>query len=215
VTDIRHARIARMLDDPNLAGDLLLVGVGFARFLDFDGVPAGQKLNTNMVARCVWPKRPRRNWHMQHVLAEDARTYRPPVRWDDGRRCGAPMVRRDGECGRAATSSRLITDWATGEQSWLAACTRHVPWYDEAAQENRESKPERLVVPAANCGGVLARHIPEFDWPKIWEWATEGRWVEHPEVEPWTPPTLTLVLGDGAGGAPVRPLLVGVPSGAS
>jgi hypothetical protein len=215
MTDVRLARSARMLDDPDLDGELLLVGLAFARFLDFGGVPAGKALNTNMVARCVWPKNPRRNWSIKRVVAADARTYQPPLRYDmDGRHCGAPMIRRDGPCGRPSTWSRLVTDWSTGEQSWLLACARHVPWYDQMCRENRETKPDRLVVPAANHGGILARHIPEFAWPKIWHWATDGTWVEHPEVEPWKPPTFTLVLGDGGPGASGQRAML-APVGAS
>jgi hypothetical protein len=198
VSDARYSRSARMLDDPNLGGDLLLVGLAFARFLDFGGIPPGQRLSTNHVADCVWPALSHRAWKVKRVLADDARCYQPPLRYkEDGRRCGAPMIRRDGPCGRTATWSKLLTDWTTGEKSWLMACSRHVQWYDEIARANRESKPDVVPLPAANHGGVLARHIPEFGWPKIWAWATDGRWVEHPEVEPWRPPTLTLHLGDG------------------
>lgn len=210
MTDIRHARIARMLDDPDLTGELLLVGVGFARFLDFGGIPAGEKLNIKHVARCVWPGSRMRNWSVQRTIADDARTYEPPRRTGDGWICGAPMIRRDGACGRGTSYSRLITDWSTGEQSWLAACSRHVHWYDQEARGNREAKPDRLVLPAANHGGLLARHIPEFGWPKIWHWATDGRWVELPEVTPWRPPTFTLHLGDGETSPAARPTLVPV-----
>lgn len=198
-----------MLDDPDLGGDLLLVGLAFARFIDFGGVDPGAKLSTRHVADRVWPAHPRRAWKVKHVLADDARGYEPPLRYnEDGRRCKAPMIRRDGPCGRAATWSRLITDWGSGEQSWLLACARHVQWYDDMARANREGKPDVVPLPAANHGGVLARHIPEFGWPKVWAWATDGRWVEHPEREPRKPPTLTLHLGDGDTTDPgARPVL--------
>lgn len=211
MSDVRLVRTARMFDDPDLDGDLLLVGLAFARFLDFGGIPARQKLNTSMVARCVWPRDRWRGRAIKRTLALDARTYKPPTRHYYADACNAPMVRREGVCGRSPMWSRLVTDWETGEQSWLLACSRHVDWYDKVARENREAKPERLVVPAANHGGVLAPHIPEFGWPKIWAWATDGGWVELPEREPWKPPTFTLVLGDGNPDGPVRhPVLVPV-----
>lgn len=206
MTDVRWSRSARMFDDPDLGGDLLLVGLGFARFLDF-GTPPGQKLSTALVANAVYPSDRRRHWRVKHCIADDARTYRPPQRFEEGRPCGAPMIRREGLCGKAATSWKLITDWATGEQSWVLACRRHVHWYDAVVQANRESKPEKVPLPAANHGGLLARHIPEFAWPQIWVWATDEQWVEHPEVEPWRPPTLTLHLGEGETGDAARPML--------
>lgn len=214
MSDVRYARAARMLDDPDLGGDLLLVGLGFARFLDF-GMPAkplaasvGVKLSTGHVADAVFPGVRGRQRMVKRLLADDARAYRPPRHGSTGRGvCGAPMIRRDGLCGRFSTWSRLITDWETGEQSWLLACRRHVQWYDDAVRANRESEPEVIPVPAANHGGTLARHIPEFGWPKIWAWATDGRWVEHPETEPWKPPTFTLHLGDGGAGDGPRPML--------
>ncbi len=211
MSDIRTVRIARMLDDPDLTGDLLLLGVAFARFLDYGGIPLGEKLNTKHVAGAVFGSGQMGQRRVKGALADDARSYqRPSLTWQD-RVCGAPMIRRDGTCGQRSAWERVVTNWATGEESWLLACRRHVPWYDEQARENREAKPDRLVLPAANHGGLLARHIPEFGWPKIWHWATNGRWVELPEVIPRRPPTFTLHLGDGeASLAAARPTLVPV-----
>ncbi len=195
--DVRSRRFERMLDDADLTGDLLLVGLCFARLLDFGGLKPGEKMNTRHVARAAFGPGKLSQRRVQGVLADDARRYMPPDLTWQTKLCGAPMLRRDGVCGQPSSWTRMLTDWSTGEQSWLLACRRHVQWYDDLARENRETQPERLVRPAANHGGVLARHIPEFGWPKIWHWASNGRWIEHPEGTPWAPPTLTLHLGDG------------------
>lgn len=195
--DVRSRRLERMLDDPDLIGDLLLVGLCFARLLDFGGLKPGEKMNTRHVARAAFGPGKLAQRQVQGVLADDARRYKPPALTWQTKLCGAPMSRRDGVCGRSSSWTRMLTDWSTGEQSWLLACSRHVQWYDDVARENRDTQPKRLVRPAANHGGVLARHIPEFGWPKIWHWATNGRWIEPPERTPWAPPTLTLHLGDG------------------
>lgn len=208
MNDVRSRRLERMLDDPDLSGDLLLVGLAFARFLDFGGIPPGKRLSTGLVARSVWPTRPPslRAYTVQRTLAADARTYKP-VR--ETSRCGAPMVRRPGACGRGTSSYGLITDWDTGEQNDIGACSRHREWLRDLRRRNEADRPEHPPLPAANHGGILARHIPEFGWPKIWAWATDGLWVEHPEGTPWRRPTLALHLGDGEGGG-ARPLLASV-----
>jgi hypothetical protein len=206
MSDIRYARTARMLDDPDLGGDLLLVGLALARFLDFD--PPGEKVNVKQISRACFPRASYRP--VKRIFEMDARTYRPPQpSWSAT--CEAPMIRRDGPCGQHATGHGYLTDWDTGEQEGIWSCARHHAWRMDLIRRNTAAKPQRLPLPAANHGGVLAKHFPEIDWPKIWEWATGGRWVEHPEVEPWKPPTLTLHLGDGADtGRLTRPMLAPV-----
>ena len=107
------------------------------------------------------------------------------------------MLRRPGTCGRARSCYGYLTDWATGEQNWIAACTRHRDWWNAQRAENEAARPARPPVPAANHGGVLARHFPELPWPQVWTWATGGTWFEHPEERPWPRPSLTLYVGDG------------------
>lgn len=209
MSDIRYARTARMLDDPDLGGDLLLVGLAYARFLDF-GMHPGKKLTDTLIAACAFPGDRLRRRKLKRLHADDARTYSPPRQPWTGE-CAAPMIRREGTCGREVSRWRPVTDWRDGEVTWVGGCYRHRDWVDETARANQAEKPRRVPTPAANSGGVLARHLPEFAWPKIWAWATDGRWIEHPESEPWKPPTLTLHLGDGSeDGRATRPLLVPV-----
>jgi hypothetical protein len=97
------------------------------------------------------------------VLDAAARTYRPPQPGYGEDRCRAPMTRRSGPCGRPRTCFGYLTDWATGEKTWLAACTRHDDWSQEQRAANEAARPAHPPLPAANHGGVLARHFPELD----------------------------------------------------
>ena len=58
---------------------------------------------------------------------------------------------------------------------------RAVDWWDARRAANEAARPARPPLPAANLGGVLARHFPELNWPTVWTWASRGTWKEHPE----------------------------------
>jgi hypothetical protein len=202
VTDVRGARITRMMADPDCGGDLLLLGCALAAFIDF-GMQKTPKLNSEDVARQAWSTSAMYRWRFKDTVSKDARTYKPPR---GGQACMAPMQRRDGTCGKRSSWSGYLTDWETGEKTWLVACSRHGDWHRDTSRANWEAKPEKPPLPAANHGGVLARHFPEFAWPALWKWA-DPLWVEHPETKRWPKPTLTLHLGDGAEDDGARPML--------
>jgi len=107
------------------------------------------------------------------------------------------MLRRPGTCDRARSCYGYLTDWATGERNWIVACTRHGGWWNARRAENEASRPARPPVPAANHGGVLARHFPELPWPQVWTWATGGTGFEHPEERSWPRRSLMQYLEDG------------------
>lgn len=207
MTDVRGARIVRLLDDPALGGDLLLVAVALAAKYDF-GWDYGNSLNT-LGAR-LWPEFAQRGWRIRDVFKRDIRTYRPPT--DFKRVCGSPMIRRETPCGMSATSWGYVTDWATGEKSYVGACSRHRAWFNAATDANRALKPDVVPLPCANHGGALAVHFPRVDWRAFWA-RLDPLWVEHPEQKPWPKPDLQLVLGEGAPGDGATPLLSLVPIG--
>lgn len=218
-----HRRTVQMLADPELGGALLLVGLALAGLLDLAAPRAGERVRLGDVAKLVWPRTPGTRYILRRVLAGDARTYRPPEPGYGEDRCTAPMLRRAGTCGRPRSCHGYLTDWETGEQSWIAACTRHGDWWRAQRAENEAARPARPPLPAANHGGVLARHFPELPWPKVWTWATGETWIEHPEETPWPRPSLTLYLGlgdddvaadhRGLAGGRQRMTLVPVPPG--
>ncbi len=203
MADVRGARIARLINDPEVSGDLLLVGMILAAARDFDGVQAP---NVRDIAALAWPDRPSDHayWRTTEAFRRDIRTYEPP-RGDD--KCGAPPGPRGGICRRNATIRGWRTDWSTGEMTELAACSKHKAWFDAAWKANRDVKPDVAPLPTANHGGVLAKHFPELNWRKFWS-QLDPHWVEHPETKPWPKPNLSLVLGDGDETTSDRPVLV-------
>lgn len=203
-TDVRGARIVRLLQDPAVGGDLLLVAMALSAKYDF-GLDTGGTLDD--VAALLWPGRPVRSqrFQIEEVLRRDIRTYKPP-RLEN--KCTAPMQRRSGLCGRNATLSGYVVDWATGEKHSSGGCGRHLVWAHQAHRENWAAKPPDPPLPHANHGGVLRVHFPLLNWNEFWG-RLDPQWRRHPERTTWPKPTLRLLLGDGDG-LGERPLLLSV-----
>lgn len=190
MADARSPRTLCLIQDTDLGGDLLLIGLYLAAWLDF-GLPAAETL-TEMAAG-LWSVEEK--WRLLKAYQGDVRTYRPFRPRVDS--CGAPMMRRSGTCGhRSTVIGTFVTDWLTGEKTWVAACRRHRVWFDGVWRENLAVKPSDPPLPAANSGGVLAKHFPELDWPEFWR-RIQPRWVEHPEPVAWPRPALRILPGEG------------------
>lgn len=204
-------RAVRLLLDPAIGGDLLLVAYAM-------DVQCEHDLSLDNPARygpLLWPDlSPRRQVHrVTRVLRDDIRTYRPPP----ADTCVAPARRPSGTCGRSAVRRWHRTDWATGEQHSLGACSRHQAAAETQLRANLAAKPVDPPLPYANHGGLLRPYFPMVDWDEFWR-QLEPRWRQHPErpvTRPTVPapePTLRLVVGDGTGSAaPARPVLAVVP----
>lgn len=190
MTDARGARIIRLIEDPAVGGDLLLVAIGLAAKYDF-GLDHGG--TTNGLAELLWSTSDMSAFKVRQTFQRDVRTYKPPT---FGRGiCTAPMVRRSGTCGSKATWLGYLTDWATGDAKPAGGCSRHRAWFESQSRANWAAKPENPPLPCANHGGALVRHFPRVDWRKFWR-RLDPSWVEHPEAKPWPKPDLTLLLGD-------------------
>jgi len=187
--DARTRRIQRMLADPELGGDLLLCGLVMAAHVDLGF--GGRSLLA--LAKTAWPHESDQTalGRAKRTLADDSRRYRPPEPESTG--CDAPMSRR-ARCGQRPGRAvmGLITDWSTGERQWLQACSRHREWADARFRENTVARPPSPPLPPANSGGVLARHLPTINWPRLWS-ALDPTWAPHPE--PADRPALHLVHG--------------------
>lgn len=198
----------RMIDDPDLTGDALLLALGAAERMHFPERYKGRPKSERSwygIARRVFPARveghPERV--LRGVLADDI----PRYEWIDefrDRRCGAPMIRREGKCGQAASITWGDRDPVTGEGKLVGLCRRHER--SELGRQIRALRMERLrewrengePEPPANRGGVLARYF-DTDWQRLYEWASPSRAARaKPDGKPATPPrpVLTLIRGD-------------------
>lgn len=223
--------IAAMLADPDLYGDLLLIGVVLAGRSHLGHPPTSSGLvfgpgtgstitGPDGVTTVVYDSR-RERW--QRAMRRDIRrySYEADPAYQRNVLCGAPMIRRAGSCGKSATRWSLATDLDTGRRLQVGACSRHAAWYDDETTRRsgeataRKASHQGVPVPPANTGGVLRRHLPGFDWPDLWRRLDE-RWVEPPEAEPFIPPVLTLHINDDLDpdpGATSRPRLTLITTG--
>lgn len=210
-----HGRIQGMLDDPHCHGGLLAAGLALAHFVDFDGVDG----DLNRIGRRAFVKtiaHRRAGDVMKEVLRKDIRRYSPSADPDSRSywhlTCSAPMVKRDGPCKQHAVAREAVTDHLTGRRKYIGACGRpeHKQWLAALVARNRTGAPPR---PAANTGGVLARHLPEIDWSALYL-LLDPTWTAPPEESPWQRPTLLLHMGDArASTAPDRPSLAVLAGG--
>jgi hypothetical protein len=179
--------VAAMIEDPDLTGDLLLVGIYMARVYLLRE-PDLESLPMDRIARAVMPRGSMwyRSRQVLRLFKEDIRRYEPERNLMAADLCRAPMIRRAGECGQRANGGDWVTDPATGERTYLGACSRpeHHEWVRGVVANNREEL-ERHPAPAAaaNTGGVLTRHLPELNWEKFWR-KVDPRWTPPPENEP-------------------------------
>ncbi|WP_029923834.1 hypothetical protein [Nocardia otitidiscaviarum] len=196
----RDARRRRMLNDPDLTGDVLLFALALDELLA-TRKEQGRRSLKNWVAevaelahgtgeyyRPYWGKK---------VIREDFPRYEVAALEPGQPRCVAPMVRRDGVCGRAPQVWFVDHDPETGEGRNVGLCRRHRPGLEGYYQRRREEwRRNGKPVPPANTGGVLRRYFTA-DWDAIYGWARPG-------VEP---------MEGGREATPPRPRLRLIPGG--
>jgi hypothetical protein len=207
-----------MMADPELTGDLLLIGLWLARAVHlrqpakksfwqctYDLFGPAHRRDTVQTADL---------YRMKKAIRDDAPRYDVWVDNPGAQLCGAPMVRRGGTCGRSATVWGFHTDPATGRRVGLGSCRRHAAWRAARTEENEaalKALGDRVPVPAANAGGVLARHLPEIHWPNVWRKLSPD-WEPPAEGSPTRKPTLAVHVTDDTDFEPVgeiaRPALV-------
>lgn len=201
-----HHVTTALLADPDVGGDLLLVGLWLARATTLH-IPrhGANRWSTAAIARDVFadPTVPLVGTRVQEVeidgqvvhvnrwavekvhklLADDRPHYDP---WLDDRRhperhtCQAPMIRRAGLCGNPTSTDRMMTDPATGRRIRIGACNRHrdSDWYTTTIDTWKQRATTATIPdPPANRGGILQRHI-RLNW--------DAWWARH--VPDWQPP---------------------------
>lgn len=206
-------KVAALHADPDVTGDLLLVGLWLARATILRDPPPGETgWNMADAARDLFPMntRPAMNtlghweqqatgpnvWRVYDVLKQDTRRYDMWADQPGGRHCrtvcGAPTPRKPA-CGKNCTVSGTVTDPDTGRRRLIGACGKHMDWWKEQQRANREAcAAVEVPRPPANAGGALARHL-RLDWPALWK-GLDPDWTPPPEVDAWERPNLRLVV---------------------
>lgn len=131
-------------------------------------------------------------WWVRKVIRDDIPRYQHPL--PEHRVCTAPMVRRDGECGKNAISSGVLYDPITGEGTWYGFCSRHRNHHDDwtIRQQNKEWDLNGRPSPPPNKGGILCRYLKN-DWDALYKWAAPYA-TPLEGAKPATPPKVELRL---------------------
>ncbi|MEU8158018.1 hypothetical protein AB0B94_30565 [Micromonospora sp. NPDC048986] len=207
--------VAGLMSDPEVTGDLLLIGMWLARatilntpepsktgwqLTDMAAALFPMKTKPAMFSLGEW-SRPQVTgpdaWHVFEVLKKDIRRYDPWVdqpgpRWARTL-CAGPMVRR-ATCGKPSVAAGFLTDPETGRKKLRGGCRKHEQWFIAEVQANREAcEAVEVPQPPANIGGRLAPHIRDIDWAALWR-GIDPNWVIPPEVRTWERPSLRLLL---------------------
>lgn len=208
---------AALMADPQIVGDLLLVGLWLSRAIHLRTPAPTDDGSWHLVdmARDVFPfvTRPAMfangeythiqetgpdTWRVFGALKADIRRYDVWLDHPGGRGsftpCGGPMIRRD-VCGKRSVIGQFLTDPTTGRKAMIGACSRHQDWYRGQCRDNRAAlEGVEVPRPPANAGGCLARHI-DIDWEALWL-GLDREWTAPPELDSWVRPKLKLLTGD-------------------
>lgn len=213
-----EARVAGMLADPYLVGELLLVGLVWARCVDLGDPPMASVVRDT--ARLVYARAEHgphlHRWRYEEhyprvsaggvarvkdVLRSDIRRYAPDLA--RAYFCQRPVRGRAEareRCGRSAHGSGryLFVDLVDGTRCALGHCSqpRCKAWW-EALRADNEARVAATTPPepVANRGGVLAGHLDELDWPHLWS-HLDPSWRPPHEAPGWRPPKLRIVVND-------------------
>lgn len=195
----RDTRRCRMLNDPDLTGETLLFALALDEALD-SRKSKGRRYKGWIaeVAEIAWgPVEAGSNGHyrIRRVVGDDVPRYEParvPVV-----QCVAPMIRREGLCGKAGGTLAMVDrDPDTGEARWIGLCSRHRGLVAKFDARRREWTANGKPSPPPNAGGVLKRYFVA-DWTEFYRWAAPWRTPLDGEREPTPPrPNLRLVRDD-------------------
>lgn len=199
----RDERHRKMLNDPDLTGDLLLLAFALDEWLAIRKERGRKRFHADwvetieeMVCRS-YPGR-QAGWWLKHQIAEDMPRYE--LAGAPGRKCSAPVLRRSGitnACGANGAVGLADRDPLTGEGRRVWACKAHKAFAAEVQARSKQWADNGKPSPPPNVGGVLERYY-EGNWDALYRWAA-----------PWREP-----LRGGREATPPRPTLRLIPGGA-
>lgn len=171
----RDERMSKMLRDPDLTDDALLFALATLEFIKCMQQPRHRrgwkkKQDWMLEVSIMAFGESKKDYRVKRVIREDIPRYEASGAACSG--CVAPMIRREGLCGKNTYTSWIDRDPLTGDARWVGYCTRHYG-HDKDMEHRRRLEEWRAngePSPPPNRGGVLARHI-SADWPHLYEWA--------------------------------------------
>ncbi|WP_142927428.1 hypothetical protein [Mycobacterium marinum] len=201
-TDLRlimssHTKILEVCNDPDLDSDSKLFAVLMLTLI-YQRKVAGRRSIKNRstlhaVAQMCGHKNP--HWWIRRVIQNDIPRYEPPPVAETG--CLAPMIQREGPCGKRAIKSGWDRDPLTGVAIRYAFCSRHLNHADDCRiQQNiRQWIENDQPSPPPNKGGVLRKYF-DSDWNSLYKWAAPYEIPLDGAEPPTLPkPALTLIRG--------------------
>lgn len=191
---MRHARrVHAMTTDPDLTGDSLLLAICLSDILERRAHDKALHVRTKTAsgmfreaAHLAIADADAWTFWLRRVLRKDTPRYEPND--DNHGQCSAPMIRREGPCGKRTHRSWVDRDPVTGEATWTGYCTRHFTLDAELAHNTRisEWKANGQPTPAPNNGGILPRYFAT-NWAKWYRWASPS-YEPTPDGKPAMPP---------------------------
>lgn len=193
----RDERRRQMLNDPDLTGNLLLLVLAMDEVITVRREQGRKRFKGSWVTaieEMVCRKRSgwMQGWWVKNQIGDDVPRYEPQE--SSGRRCVAPMIRREGECGKTGSLGMTDRDPLTGEARRIWLCARHrglQAQFDARVKEwQRNGRPS----PPPNTGGVLRRYFVFDD--DLYRWAAPYREPMEGGREATPPrPKLRLIQG--------------------
>jgi hypothetical protein len=196
-----------MLRDPELTGDTLLFALCLREVINRREWDRALKIRTSTTGGALREVtemaigRPDTSlWWSKRIIADDIPRYEIPA--PPGVVCGAPMIRREGLCGKKTSRSIWADrDPITGVQTWIGFCHRHYTLDVEREQMRRTAawQSNGKPSPGPNTGGVLKRYF-STDWNQWYTWAASWRTpLEGPRTIRPPKPSLQLIEGGKTG----------------
>lgn len=198
------ARFSRLCIDPDLTGDATLFAVCLQAFLSqiAELGPAERRVYSRnwwfRVGSMAKPNEPawKVGYWVRSVIAEDLPRYEPegflaPV---IDTRCEAPMVRREGPCGKPPTVHVEDRDPLTGAGRVARFCTRHKAHAEPLLARHSEWLRNGTPEPEPNKGGVLQRYFAT-DWESLYRWASSRMPADGAKPPTLPPPILKIIPG--------------------
>lgn len=199
----RDERRRRMLHDPDLTGDLLLLAFAMDEVLAVRKEQGRKRFRGSWVEAIedmVCREYPGRlaGWWMKHQIAEDLPRYE--LADERGRKCSAPVLRRSGitdACGASGAVGLVDRDPLTGEGRRVWACKGHKAFAAECRARSKQWADNGKPTPPPNAGGVLERYY-SGNWDALYRWAAPWKEPLRGGREATPPrPTLRLIQGEG------------------